>query len=159
MPASWQIGEGTGYGAEEIEPWLLTPADAMAARRAGTAVITTLMPSAPDDPRADLFRTVHEKNLRLLNQTGVTLVVGSDQFAGTSVDELFYLQSLGVLDAAALLQLIAVQTPRVIFPDRQIGHLREGFEASFLVLGGNPLEDLAHVRDIRLRVKNGEVLR
>ena len=45
-----------------------------------------------------------------------------------------------------------------IFPNRKIGHLEEGYEASFLVLAGNPLEDFSNVRRIEMRVKQGHLL-
>jgi imidazolonepropionase-like amidohydrolase len=43
----------------------------------------------------------------------------------------------------------------VIFPNRKIGELKEGYEASFLVLEGNPMEDFSKVKKIRMRVKQG----
>jgi imidazolonepropionase-like amidohydrolase len=46
----------------------------------------------------------------------------------------------------------------MIFPKRRIGVLREGYEASFLALEGNPLEDLRNVRKIKVRFKQGMVL-
>ena len=49
-------------------------------------------------------------------------------------------------------------TPHMIFPERKIGHLKEGYEASFLVLAGNPLEDFSQVKNIRIRFKQGQVL-
>jgi imidazolonepropionase-like amidohydrolase len=48
-----------------------------------------------------------------------------------------------------------VTTPRAIFPHRKLGRLTNGFEASFLVLGGDPLSDFARSRDIVMRVKQG----
>jgi imidazolonepropionase-like amidohydrolase len=39
-----------------------------------------------------------------------------------------------------------------------IGHLKEGFEASFLVLSGDPLQDFSNLQKIELRVKQGELL-
>ncbi len=39
-----------------------------------------------------------------------------------------------------------------------IGKLEEGFEASFLVLKDNPIEDLIHLTDIRLSVKEGHII-
>ena len=48
--------------------------------------------------------------------------------------------------------------PRSIFPERKIGRLEDGFEASFLVLEGDPLEDVANTQRIALRVKRGELL-
>ena len=46
-------------------------------------------------------------------------------------------------------------TPATMFPERRIGHLDEGYEASFLVLPGDPLEEWRHTRRIQLRVKQG----
>jgi hypothetical protein len=40
-------------------------------------------------------------------------------------------------------------------PHRRIGFLRDGYEASFLALEGNPLEDWRNVRRITLRFKQG----
>jgi hypothetical protein len=49
-------------------------------------------------------------------------------------------------------------TPRAIFPGRKIGALQDGYEASFLGLGGDPLADFAATRDIRLRFKQGVLI-
>jgi hypothetical protein len=49
----------------------------------------------------------------------------------------------------------SVTTPRAILPDRRIGRLREGYEASFLVPGGDPLADFGNTRRIVRRVKQG----
>ncbi|MGH9844565.1 MAG: hypothetical protein ACREEM_38075 [Blastocatellia bacterium] len=43
-------------------------------------------------------------------------------------------------------------------PQRKIGALSEGYEASFLAWEGNPLEDLQNVRRIKLRFKQGVLL-
>jgi imidazolonepropionase-like amidohydrolase len=46
----------------------------------------------------------------------------------------------------------------IIFPKRQIGALREGYEASWLALEGNPLTDFENVRRIKFRFKQGVLL-
>ena len=46
-----------------------------------------------------------------------------------------------------------------IFPQRRIGELRPGFEASFLVLDGDPIADFGNTSRIGLRVKQGVALR
>lgn len=153
FPASWQIGEASGYGARQLEPWLVAPGDV-----GRVPVITTLAPWSPDDPRLELFREVHTHNLRTLVEGGAPLLLGSDLFDGTVVDEALFLRDLGVLDDARLLELLAVQTPRHIDPGHRLGYLREGWEASFVVLGGDPTADLERIRDIRLRVKHGFLL-
>ena len=57
-----------------------------------------------------------------------------------------------------LLRLWTTTTPQAVFPDRRIGRLDAGYEASFLVLEDNPLEDFGAVRTIRERVKQGHRL-
>ena len=43
-------------------------------------------------------------------------------------------------------------------PNRRIGHLKGGYEASFLVLAGDPVRDFMNVKKIDMRIKQGEVL-
>ena len=44
-------------------------------------------------------------------------------------------------------------TPKVIFPHRRIGALQEGYEASFVVLEGDPIKDFNEVKKITMRVE------
>jgi imidazolonepropionase-like amidohydrolase len=57
-----------------------------------------------------------------------------------------------------LLKMWTVTAAQTIFPRRKIGHLREGYEASFIVLRGNPLENFERVKDIQLRFKQGVLI-
>jgi imidazolonepropionase-like amidohydrolase len=136
------------------------PEDARLAAQRGTVVVTTLSLSArAQAPLLPLIRTVQSASLRTLIDSGVTLAIGSDNVRDSSVLEAGHLQSLGVLDNRALLKLWVEDTPRAIFPERRIGFLREGYEASFLALEGNPLDDWRNVRRIALRVKQGVEVR
>ena len=132
------------------------PDDARVAAQRGTVVVTTLSLSArAKGPLLPLIRTVQSASLRTLRDCGVTLAIGSDNVRDTSVLEVEHLQSLGVIDNLALLKLWVEDTPRAIFPQRRIGFLREGYEASFLALEGNPLDDWRNVRRITRRFKQG----
>lgn len=42
----------------------------------------------------------------------------------------------------------------MVFAQRKVGRLEEGYEASFLVLKGNPLEDFTYTRQIQSRFKD-----
>jgi imidazolonepropionase-like amidohydrolase len=88
----------------------------------------------------------------------VTLAIGSDDATDTSVKEVEFLQSLGVVDNLALLRMWSYTTPRSIFPGRQIGALDEGFEASFVALDGDPVKAFGNVRRIKFRFKQGVLL-
>jgi imidazolonepropionase-like amidohydrolase len=103
-------------------------------------------------------QSAQRKNLQLLKQHGVRLAVGSDNYTTTSVEEALYLKSLNVFDNAELLKMWSVTAAQTIFPRRKIGHLREGYEASFIVSRGNPLENFERVREIQLWFKQGLII-
>ena len=143
-------------GTSEAD-YLITPEDAKRAAKQGIVVVTTAIVATyyAKDKALETVQATQRKNLRLLKQSGVRLAVGSDIYTSTSVEEAMYLKSLGVFDNAELLRMWSVTAAQTIFPRRRIGRLREGYEASFIVLRGNPLENFEHVRDIRLRFKQG----
>jgi len=145
------------------EHFLISTADARLAARRGVRVITTLSWLVADlgnDPqRAKEARTqVIIPNLRLLKRYGVKLLIGSDQFRQTSRPEILLISSLGVFTNLELLKMACEGTPRAIFPRRKIGFLREGYEASFLALDGNPLTNFEEIKNVRLRFKQGYLL-
>ena len=65
------------------------------------------------------------------------------------------LHEMKVFDNLTLLKLWCETTARAIFPKRKIGHLKKGYEASFLVLSGNPIENFDNVKGIKMRFKQG----
>ena len=135
----------------------LTEADAESAARAGVTVVTTTLSHRPTDGIEDLDG-LHRHNLRLLASRKVRLAVGVDSDRSV-LDEIDNLRRLGVLEAPELLRIAVEATPAAIFPERRLGRLAEGYEASFLALPANPLEDPGALRKPALRVKQGHVLR
>lgn len=155
---SW--AEGLGGPAYTIDDAL---ARRLAARR---FVVVTTTNVTEDDPattpkavdrRRDIQR-VQVENLRRLHRAGVPLAVGADSYGKTALDEARHLRKLGALADAELLRAWVETGPRSVFPDRAIGELTPGHEASFLALEGDPTKDFAQVERIRTRVKQGAVL-
>ena len=106
------------------------------------------------------FRRIMIQNLQRLKDGRVTLAVGSDTKPGSGVlKEIDFLKHANVFSNLELLKMWSETTPRAIFPQRNIGALREGYEANFLVLAGSPIEDFGQVKTIRMRVKQGEPLK
>jgi hypothetical protein len=134
-------------------------ADAKLAAKRSIVVITTaaLMMRSPEAVRV-AFKPEQVANLKLLHENGVQLAIGSDNVNDSSIIEAEYLQKLGVFDNLTLLKLWTETTAKTIFPQRKIGALNEDYEASFLALEGNPLEDWQNVRKIKLRFKQGVLL-
>lgn len=145
---------------EAPEHFAITEVAAARAARQRTAVITTTAATALfklDGAPLAALRDVQRANLARLQAAGVPLLVGSDVFIGTARAELHALDELGV-DRATLLRLATQDTPRALFPGRKLGCFEPGCEASFLVLGGDPIADLAQVDMPMLRVKQGRLL-
>ena len=145
---------------EPPERFAISDAAAAQAARQRTAVITTTAATALfklDADRLAALRDVQRANLARLQAAGAPLLMGSDVFIGTARAELHALDALG-LDRATLLRLATQDTPRALFPGRRVGCFEAGCEASFLLLGGDPLADLAQVDMPLLRVKQGRLL-
>jgi hypothetical protein len=145
---------------EPPERFAISDAAAAQAARQRTAVITTTAATALfklDADRLAALRDVQRANLARLQAAGAPLLMGSDVFIGTARAELHALDALG-LDRATLLRLATQDTPRALFPGRRLGCFEAGCEASFLLLGGDPLADLAQVDMPLLRVKQGRLL-
>ncbi len=147
---------------DDVARYRIDPADAALASEQGTIVLTTTLLSVDradgDSARLERMQDNQAHNLRLLAEAGVVLAVGSDQYSKNSVDEVMNLASLNVFDPSTLLNMLCSVTPQAIFPDRRLGVLEDGAEASFLVLRGNPNESLERLREITLRVKDGNLL-
>lgn len=140
--------------------FLLDDEDARRAAAQRTFVVTTLgdfAGSAPDSV-VQRARRVFRHNLSVLLRRGVRIAVGSDDYGSVGVSEARQLHELGVFTNRQLLKAWVETTPATIFPHRAIGRLEPGHEASFLVLGGDPLEDFSAVEEILLRVDRGAVI-
>lgn len=98
------------------------------------------------------------RNLKLLIRHKAKIAFGSDRYGSTPVKDVLYLKTLSVFSNLELLKIWCEDTSRLIFPHRKIGLLKEGYEASFIVLEGNPLVDFEQVKNIRLRFKQGYAL-
>lgn len=149
----------------------LTPADVRRAARRKVVVIPTANIGRVETNKnaagsaqtivAERRRRVVERQKRLYNsmhRAGVRIALGSDYFGRTLSEELWYLSDNRIFDNRTLLKIAVETTPQTIFPNRKIGKLKEGYEASFLVLEKNPLVDFAAFKNIALRFKQGVVI-
>ena len=139
---------------------LLTDDDAAEVARRQLQTITTLAnlrTRLQRDPAGTerAIATVYRPSLARLKAHGAPILIGSDQFRGTAVQEIEMLRRLDLFSNLELLRMWSKATPQSIFPGRKIGELRDGYEASFLVLDGNPLDDFTATTRIALRIKQG----
>jgi hypothetical protein len=161
-----QIGHTPGFRGNEktqlpdFAPFLMTDADAELAAQRGVFVITTLSgpDGLPDTALLARFIKLDSLNLAMMKKHHVKIIVGSDSYRTTSVPEAMWLSKLGVLTNAELLRAWTDETARAIFPQRRIGKIAPGYEASLLVLAGDPIVDFSNVKRIVLRMKQGQLI-
>jgi hypothetical protein len=148
-----------------VSEFQISDSDAALAARQGTYVVTTLADAAsidPHGPDAKLRQEADElnrRNLTLLKKYKVRLALGSDSYRSDTVPEATYLESLHVFDARSMLTIWCTTTAKTIFPSRKIGELKEGYEASFVVLSGSPLQNFSAVQHVVYGVKQGRILK
>lgn len=151
-----EINHMPGFRPQEgyaLSIYEISDADAELAAEKGVVVVTTLA-----GVHSQEVRDLHKRNLETLKEHGVKLAIGSDSHNQTSTIEANYLRRLEVFSNAELLRLWSTETAQAIFPERKLGRLEEGYEASFIVLEGDPIADFSNTRRIELRVKQGVVL-
>lgn len=150
--------------------YTIPDADIELAKERGVTVVTTAAACSAENfekpnPLGNMnenekrFREITIQNLRRIKDGGISLAVGSDTTPGAgALTEINFLHETGVFSNLELLKMWSETTPKVIFPQRRVGALKEGYEANFLVLEGNPIEDFSTVKKIKMRVKQGEPL-
>jgi imidazolonepropionase-like amidohydrolase len=152
-----------GIGFDPVlgkDRFLISEADARLAAERRVTIVTTLRwlekeYSEKKEMAEQLKKEVIVPNLRLLKKHHVKILVGSDQFRETPLPETLFLAKLGVFTNLEILKMACEDTPRAMFADRRIGLLRDGYEASFLVLDRDPLADLTNLKSIQRRYKQG----
>lgn len=153
-----QAAHMPGYSCAEapLSQYAITDEDAAAAHRAGLSVVTTALAGVLEAARTPQEREIQRTNLLRLKAARVPLYLGSDGREHESVlKEARYLVNLGVFTPAEALQNLSHDTPRMIFPRRRIGVLAPGYEASFVTMSANPLEDISATLSLQDRIKQG----
>jgi imidazolonepropionase-like amidohydrolase len=113
--------------------------------------------------RARTTYTAMERSLAKLNAAGVTIVLGTDDgavrdhfYAFTAHRELQLLAHAGMAPARILDVATRATAAFLRLPDR--GTLEAGQRADFIVLGANPLDDIANTQTIEAVYTRGEAL-
>ena len=136
-------------------------ADAQLAKEKGVVVVTTasLVLKNRVKPNFDQLLDNVRANLKILKDAGVIIAIGSDMYGDSSVGEFNLLRELKVFSNLELLKMWCENAALTTFPHRKIGYLKDGYEASFLALETNPLENIKDVnQQIGLKVKQGTIL-
>ena len=110
-------------------------------------------------PTAQMKLAAHA--LRTALEEGVTIGCGSDVgvFAhGTNHRELDWMVRLGMTPLETLMAATSVNA-RILGREAELGRIKPGLFADLLAVGGDPTENMADIRRVKLVMKNGVVYR
>lgn len=163
-------GYGGGYGRKNLNDFVIPDSILLKASQKNVLITPTVsfakyyaqawngkkmdVDSALLKEKQDFLR----KELNRFQKAGITLALGADQNGSTLMEEINDIIALNVFDNKYLLSILT-SSPKHIFPKRKIGEIKEGYEASFLVLNGNPIEDIQNIRSINMSAKNGILMK
>ncbi|HEY4362044.1 MAG TPA: amidohydrolase family protein [Bryobacteraceae bacterium] len=106
---------------------------------------------------------VAQKNLVAAQQAGVTLVTGTDSgnplvLHGPAVHRELQLWVAAGVPPAAALQGATYNAAKLLRADRRIGLIRGGYEATLLLVDGNPLQEISATERISIVFLKGEAI-
>jgi imidazolonepropionase-like amidohydrolase len=107
-----------------------------------------------------VYRESFENALRMvkrLHDAGVTIVPGTDAFAGFAYHRELELYEQAGIPAADIVRLATIGAARVARMDKDIGTIAPGKLADLIVVDGNPADRVGDVRRVRVIVKGGVV--
>ncbi|RPG38688.1 MAG: hypothetical protein CBB72_000755 [Muricauda sp. TMED12] len=84
--------------------------------------------------------------IKELIANGVNVLIGTDQYGKTLFEEVAYLSENNILDNLSILKIITQKNSQAIFPNKRIGLIDEGYEGNFIVLEGNPIDDITYLK-------------
>lgn len=151
-------GRSWRYGLKR-EDYTISRSLANEMTRRGTILVTTTIVTevkfgnSPETKKA--IQRLQKENLKRLQGAGVPIAIGTDSYSNTALDEVMHLDSMAVFDDAGLFRYWVQTGPASIFPDRAVGKLEKGYEASFLALDCNPVRNIECVTSIKMRIKQG----
>ena len=102
-----------------------------------------------------------QKNLMAAQRAGVMLVAGTDAgnplvFHGPGIHREMQLWVAAGLPPAVALQAATYNNARLLRADNRIGLIKKGYEASLLLIDGNPLQDISATEHISMVLFKGE---
>lgn len=94
-----------------------------------------------------------------LHESGVTLLPGTDAMPGFALHKELENYVKAGIPAKEVLQLATLKSAEVIGVDDQLGSIEKGKLADFILIDGNPTENISDIRRVELTVKDGKVYR
>lgn len=146
------------------DPHSLNPSFAAIAERLPPQVRRGLLGGALEAPPglAERYREGFRAMVRMvgaLHRRGITIVAGTDSFAGFSYPRELELYAQAGIPPADILRLATLGAARVMHHERDSGSIEPGKVADLVLLDGDATRSISDTRRVALVVKGGTVFR
>lgn len=98
-----------------------------------------------------------QRMLKTLHEGGVTLMPGSDSFAGYSLQRELELYAQAGIPNAEVLRIATLVPARVLGVEKDRGTITPGKLADMILVDGDPLKDIGDIRRVHRTIKGGRV--
>jgi imidazolonepropionase-like amidohydrolase len=139
---------------------MITADDAALARKANIIVVptTTVVQMRYDGAKLAEMQAIQRHNLTLLHDAGVRIAVGADNYSLGLHDEVNNLRSFALFSAAEIITMATENGAALAFPERKIGEITPGYEASFVGYFFAPVGNWASLREPVIGMRGGSVM-
>ena len=140
-----------GVASPDLAPVLKRlPAQVQRSAYAGGLPVT----ANNDQLYKDSYRAMLAMTKRMYG-AGVPILAGTDSLAGVMLHRELELEVQAGIPAAKSLQIATFNAARLLKQDKDLGSIKEGKRADFLLVDGNPAENISDIRRCRTVMKDG----
>ena len=122
---------------------------------AGTNIAQSVGAGVPSD--AQKSDANYLRLIRRLYDAGVTLVPGTDNFAGTTYNAELEVYEKAGLPAPVILQMATIISARVMKDDKDYGTIAPGKIADVVIVNGKPVEHVSELRKVEQVIRGGRL--
>jgi hypothetical protein len=106
------------------------------------------------------YRASYQRMLDLVkaaHDAGVTIVAGTDAFAGFALHRELELYALAGIPPADILRIATLTAAQLLKRDKDLGTIEPGKLADFILVDGDPTQNISDIRKVTTVVKDGKV--
>jgi Amidohydrolase family len=115
------------------------------------------VPAGMDETYKKSFKTF-ENILKKLYDNNITIVAGTDGFAGFDLHRELELYVQAGIPASRVLQLATWKTAHYVGKDKLLGSITEGRDADIILVEGNPSQNISDIRNTRMIIAGRSVV-
>lgn len=97
------------------------------------------------------------KMLKVLYQSGITIIPGTDDFPGFALHRELELYAQAGMTNAEVLRAATLTSATVAGKDKDVGTVEVGKKANLILVDGDPLKNISDIRKVELTIKNGNL--